>query len=177
MKFSVLFFIACIFALSSYTFAQQTPLPTSKNISASERAKYVGLQYSLFLLDGLEKVGGTLVSDVNDSKIYSISQIHKGKIKMLWFELMIRDNSNTAYSEVKDVLILPEIRKNQILVNYSACLLNDKLDSEIVAIAFNQPDEEYFTRISRAWRTNRTTEKFEEILVKGIKCENIGYGI
>lgn len=176
MKFLVLF-VACIFVLTSSAFGQQALSPTPKNISADEITKFVGLRYSLSLPNGLENVGGALVSNVNDSTRYSISQIHKGKVKMLWFELMNRDNSGASYSEVKDVLVLPKIRKNQVLVSYSACLLNDKLDNEIVAIAYDLPDEEYYTRIHRAWRANRETEKFEEIPVKGIKCENIGYGV
>ncbi len=177
MKFSILFFIVCVGVLLPCAFAQQAPLPNSQNASAVESAKYIGLRYSSSLPNGLENVGGSLVSDVNDAKAYSISQIHRGKVKMLWFELSNRNDSATPYSEVKDMLVLPEIRKNQILVSYSVCLLGNNLDREIVAIAYYQPDEEYFTRIRRAWRANRQTEKFEEIPTKGIKCENVGYGI
>lgn len=96
---------------------------------------------------------------------------------MLWFDrLTHRDEKGVAYWEVKDVLVLPAIPKTQILV-YAMCLLNDQPDGEIAAVADHQPTEQYFKRVRKAWRANRTTEKFEPMPVKGIKCENPAAGL
>ena len=95
---------------------------------------------------------------------------------MLWFDrLTHRDDQGIAYCELKDVLVLPVISKRQVLV-YAMCLLNNKPDGEIAAVA-DQAGVQYFTRVRKAWRTNRTTEKFEPIPVKGVKCENPGFGL
>ena len=73
-------------------------------------------------------------------------------------------------------MIIPRLPKKQVLV-YSLWLLNDQPDGEIAAVVDNQADVQYFTRVHRAWETNRQTEKFEVILTKGIKCENLGFGM
>ncbi|HEX8494805.1 MAG TPA: hypothetical protein VF658_18325 [Pyrinomonadaceae bacterium] len=176
MKSLALFLIACVVVLPC-AFAQQAPVRGQRNASAGESAKYIGLRHGPSLPAGLQEVGGSLVSDVGDVKEYGMSEVHKGKVKMLWFErLTHRDDSGAAYWEVKDVLVLPKILRKQILV-YSLCFLAQKPDGEIAAIADEEFEAEFFTRIRRAWRANRKTEKFEEISVKGIKCRNEGYGV
>ena len=55
--------------------------------------------------------------------------------------------------------------------------MNNRPDKEIVAIVDYQRGVEYFTRVRKAWRANRQTEKFEVIPTRGIKCENDGFGL
>jgi len=96
---------------------------------------------------------------------------------MLWFEYFThRDQTGTPYSEVKDVLVLPNISRNQVLV-YALCFSGQKPDSEIVAIADYQRYAQFFTRVRRAWRANRSLERFEEMSPGGVKCTNEGYGV
>ena len=118
-----------------------------------------------------------MVSGLNESKEYALSEVQKGRERMLWFEYLThRDQGNAPYWEVKDVLVLPGIRRNQVLV-FSLCFSGQKPDSEIVAIADYQPEAEFFTRVRRAWRANRSVERFEEISPRGVKCTNEGYGV
>lgn len=143
----------------------------------TDTAKYIGLRHGPKLPPGLKSIGGSVVSAVDDEKEYAMSEIQRARTRMLWFDrLTHRDEKGVAYWEVKDVLLLPAIPKNQILV-YAMCLLNDQPDGEIAAIADHQPTEQYFTRVRKAWRANRTTEKFEPMPVKGIKCENPAAGL
>ncbi len=144
---------------------------------AAEMVKYFGLRHGPTLPKGLKSIGGALVSEVNDSKEYAMSEVHKGTIKMLWFDrLTHRDDSGHPYWELKDVLVLPPMRKNHIIA-YRACFLDNQPDNEIAAVVTYVPQAQYFTRVHKAWRANRTTEKFEVIPARGIKCENDGYGV
>jgi hypothetical protein len=177
MKLSVVFLIGGITLLLPCASARQAPSANSQKTPAGELARYIGLRHGPSLPPGLKEVGGGLISETNDAEEYSVGEVHKGKVKMLWFErLTHRDASGKAYWEVKDVLARPMIRRGQLLV-YTTCFSNNNLDREIIAIADYQPDEEFLTRIRRAWRASRKTGKFEELPVKGIKCENVDYGI
>ncbi|MBD2496679.1 hypothetical protein H6G75_20405 [Nostoc sp. FACHB-280] len=57
-----------------------------------------------------------------------------------------------------------------------SCLLNGVNDPEIVAIVKYQ-DTEYWRQITKAWRSNRNSGKFEEISPRNIACENPGWGV
>ena len=154
--------------------AQRAAAPVKQS---TDTAKYIGLRHGKALPPGLKWIGGSLVSAVRDEKEYGMTEIHRGTTKMLWFERMThRDDNGTAYWEVKDVMVLPRISKKQVFL-YAFCLLNNQHDSEIAAVADYDADAQYFTRVCRAWRANRQTEKFEAILTKGIKCENPGLGL
>ncbi|WP_103867605.1 hypothetical protein [Aquimarina sp. I32.4] len=59
---------------------------------------------------------------------------------------------------------------------YHFCFKDGKQDEEIIAIA-KYEEEEFLTKILKAWRADRKTEKIIEIPVKGIKVENMEYGI
>ncbi len=157
-----------------------TLAPAAEQRAASQApdvTKYIGLRHGPTLPRELKLLGGSLVSAVGDEKEYAMSEVHRAKTKMLWFDhLTHRDDKGVAYWEVKDVLVLPAISRRQVLV-YAMCLLNNKPDGEIAAVADYQEGVQYFTRVRKAWRANRTTEKFEPMPVKGVKCENPGFGV
>jgi hypothetical protein len=177
VKLLLLLFLTFFFLFPSRSAGQRTASPDKGDTSAVERTKYVGLRHSASLPYGLKDVGGALVSRLNDAKEYGISEVRRGRVRMLWFEYLThRDQAGAPYWEVKDVLALPSIRRNQVLV-YSLCFSGQKPDSEIVAIADYQPYVEFFTRVRRAWRANRSVERFEEISPRGVKCTNEGYGV
>lgn len=145
--------------------------------SQTDAVKYIGRRYGPTQPPGIKYVGGALISELEDQKEYGISQVHKGRVKVLWFERMThRDERGVPYWELMDVLVVPPHTRKQVVV-YATCLMENRADKEIVAIADYQPGEQYFTRVRKAWRANRQTEKFEVIPTKGIKCENDGFGI
>ncbi len=67
-----------------------------------------------------------------------------------------------------------EIEKNRL--NTFFCYKGRKNDQEIIAIA-EYEEKEFLTKILKAWRADRKTEKIIEIPVDGIKVENIDYGL
>lgn len=177
MRLSGLFFIACAAVLLPGAYAQRAPSRKAQDKSAAGPGKYIGLRHGPSLPRGLKGTGGGLISDASDAEEHAISEVQKGRVKMLWLDrLTHRDDSGKAHWEVKDVLVLPAIPRKQVLV-YALCFSGENRDKEIIAVADYQPGEEYLTRVRRAWRANRKTEKFEEILTEGIRCENVDYGV
>jgi hypothetical protein len=173
----ILLFLTFFFLVPSRSGAQLTTAPVKGDASAAERTKYVGLRHGASLPNDLKNVGGALISGLNEAKEYGISEVRRGRVRMLWFEYFThRDQAGAPYWEVKDVLVLPSIRRKQVIV-YALCFSGQKPNSEIVAIADYQPHVEFFTRVRRAWRANRSVERFEEISPRGIKCTNEGYGL
>jgi hypothetical protein len=59
------------------------------------------------------------------------------------------------------------------------CYSKKGADSELIAIVEeSNSDSEFYTKILKAWRANRKSEKFEKIKPKKIlKCNNESYGI
>jgi len=52
------------------------------------------------------------------------------------------------------------------------CFLNNRRDTEIMAIIKFDPHAEYYRDIKKVWRVNRKTQKFAEISTRGISCRN-----
>ncbi len=173
----LLLLLAFLFLFPSHSLGQRTTSTGKADPSAAERIKYVGLRHGASLPDGLKLVAGGLVSSLEDAKQYAISEVRRGRKGMLWFEYLThRDQAGSPYWEVRDVLVLPVIRRGQVLA-YSSCFSRQKPDPEIVAIVDYQPNVEFFTRARRAWRAKRSVERFEEISPRGIKCTNEGFGM
>lgn len=145
--------------------------------SAVEASRYIGLRYEKSLPAGLKWVGAALVSDpYKDARQYSLMEVHRGRVKMLWFKFMTgRDAAGQPRWEVKDVLVLPRLTRTQLLV-YSTCFSGDRPDGEIVAVV-EYTDTEFYRRVRRAWRADRAAETFERIPPRGIKCTNEGFGM
>jgi hypothetical protein len=147
----------------------------AQTTSTSTNATYIGLRHGPKLPPGLKEEGGGLISDpYKDKTQFGIAHVTRGKQNFLWFELGTHHNAaGQAFWEVLDVVTLPPLRRNHIVM-YTLCLLNDKPDPEIAAVIEPIKPGSYDTRTLRAWRANRQTRKFEEITVKGVKCEMQG---
>lgn len=157
--------------------AQRGSTSNKQRSAQTDAVKYIGRRYGPTQPPGFKYIGGALISELGDKKEYGISEVHKGRVKALWFEYMThRDQGGVPYWELKDVLVVPPHSSKQVLA-YATCLIGNRPDKEIVAVVDYQPNEQYFTRVRRAWRANRQTEKFEVIPTKKIKCENEGYGV
>ena len=173
MKSLVIGLILCAIIPASYS--QQQP-KTAIAVTAQDKKPYIGLQYAGNKLPAGHKwIAGSLLSDpYKDEKQYGVTQVARGRVNMMWFDLLTHnDAEGQAHWIIKDVLFLPPIAKNQQLFHVD-CLLNDKPDPELVVIVDNVVRAGYYTRVRHAWRANRQTEKFEPIPTKGIKC--VGWG-
>jgi len=152
---------------------QQSPVGT---IATKDKSPYIGLRYAGNKLPrGHKWIGGALLTDpYSDKKQYGVTEVSKGRVKMMWFDsLTHHDAAGNAHWEIKDVLFLPSMRKNQLLF-YVDCLRFDKPDPELIVIADDVIRKGYFTQIRHAWRASRKSEQFEQISVTGIRCEGLG---
>ena len=133
----------------------------AKGLAPDKLRKYIGLHYPP-LPDGLSQIFGLLIWDSNE---YSLTLVSDGENKMLWLgKLTHQDSSSEAYWEVKDILELPKLDGDVVLIP-DGCLLNKKLDSEIFVIG-NVTNE----KILFAWRANTKLGIFEIISANGIEC-------
>ena len=108
-----------------------------------------------------------------------VSQISKGKTQMLWLEQVYRDGNAIKYYKVLDVLVLPRIAKDELLVGRGG-MYHYQVDPRIIAIArFNKTDHErqYLKVVKRAWKVDVRAGKIRPIKTEGIVCINEGYGI
>jgi hypothetical protein len=152
---------------------QQTPAGLNPT---NDKSPYIGLRYAGNKLPrGHKWIGGSLLTDpYSDEKQYGVTEVSKGRVKMMWLDrLTHHDAAGNAHWEIKDVLFLPPIRKNQQLL-YVGCFLANKPDSELVVIADTVVRGGYYVRVRHAWRANRKAEKFQQIPVAGVKCEALG---
>jgi hypothetical protein len=158
-----------------------TPCSVGQRASSAQTSaeKYVGTRIGKSLPAGLKSKDHFLISSKSGVDIpmdFGIRSVYKARLRMLWFERVTqRDAKSVLQWKVLDVLALPPIRKNQILA-HSICFIGDEFEPEVLGI-FDYQDKQYFTRVRRAWRANRLSEKFEEIPAKNIKCENEGWGV
>ena len=128
--------------------------------------------------------GGAIIGEVFNNKQYTISSLSgKGDIvKYILFEESLRIKGLDGEFKILDVLDLTG--EKYILLNdkdknlhYHFCYKDDKNDQEIIAIAQYDENAEFLTKIYKAWRADRKTEKIIEIPVEGIKVENMDYGL
>lgn len=164
-------FLVFLVSFSSYSQAQQR---TSDSVA--EKSPYLGLRYAGNKLPhGHKWIGGALLTDpYSDEKQYGVTEVAKGRVKMMWLDrLTHHDAAGNAHWEIKDVLFLPALRKNQLLF-YVNCSWADKPDSELVVITDAVVRAGYYGRVRHAWRANRKAEKFQQIPGARIKCEGQG---
>lgn len=91
---------------------------------------------------------------------------------MLWLEKIVaRDGDGVPTWQVKDVLTFPKLKKNQeFLLSYSSSCKRDNQESlDLIVLAEFSPKQKTY-KINKAWQSNIEKEKFEKILIKGIKC-------
>jgi hypothetical protein len=158
-----------------------TPCAVGQRASSAQTSaeKYVGMQMGKSLPAGLKSKDHFLISSKSGVDIpldFGIRAVYRARLKMLWFERATqRDAKSVLQWKVLDVLALPPIRRTQILA-HSICFIGKEFEPEVFGI-FDYQDKEYFTRVRRAWRANRLSEKFEEIPAKNIKCGNEAWGL
>lgn len=166
-----LLFLVILFSPSTH--GQQTP--AGLNV-VNDKSQYLGLRYAGNKLPrGHTWIGGALITDpYSNEKQYGVTEVAKARVRMMWLDrLTHHDAGGNAHWEIKDVLFLPPIQKNQLLF-YVNCFRANKPDLELVVVTDPVVRGGYYGRVRHAWRANRKTEKFEQVPVTGIKCEGQG---
>jgi len=148
-------------------------LPATASAQKKEFVGYrhKGVVYGEILSNGAKDLGGGLLSDEE----YGVSRFSKGRKQMLWLEkITSRDKKGVPNWEVRDVLIIDNLKKNQdLLFSYrSTYTSNSEEDIDLIVLAELQPARKTY-KVLQAWRADLLKEKFEKISVEGIGCEYV----
>ena len=146
----------------------------------NEAAKYIGYKYAgvlpgVAMPNGVKHLGGGLIGDIDADPVYGISQLEKGRTKMLWLEASTGKNETGVTGwEVKDVLAFPAMKAADYLFFYGdpaiSCTRDGRDIPNLVGVGQIIRKRAQF-RPSKFWIANLTTKKFEAVPVAGVKCE------
>lgn len=126
--------------------------------------------------------GGAIIEESFKGRKYSLSEF-QGKNDVAKFIVFVENlefkNSGRKFRIVdvldltgKEYFFLKDVDKN-LYIHF--CYKDGINDQEIIAIAEYEENVEFFTKIYKAWRADRRTEKIVEIPIDGIKVENVGF--
>ena len=149
-------------------------------VSLSQEEKYIG---STAIPEQLKSTQGWLiqnskygVSEVISAECFEFMSCDSPNEHMMWLQKFLGNKPDgKAIFEVVDVLNIPNNTNNktqdkeQIL---PFCLLNNQSSPEIFALGIFEGDQDFFTKISKAWRVNLQTAQFESISTNNVKCIN-----
>ena len=162
--------IVC-FLLLSLVSAGQTKKPGAEYVGYN----YKGVTPGTTLPNGVKHLGGSLVGEINSDPVHGISQVSKGKMKMLWLEVSTgQDSGGVTGWLVKDVLSFYNQRANDHLL-FGAdpaieCNRDGKPVEHLVGIGKIDRKQDIF-RPSILWTANLKTLKFDPVSTTGFKCQ------
>jgi hypothetical protein len=158
-----------LFSLSIIVSAQTT-----------DRTRYINYQYKgvvpeTTLPNGVRHLGGGLIGDFDADPVYGISQVQKGRTKMLWLEASTgKDDTGVTGWKVLDVLSFPALLKTDYLyfINDPSimCLKNGSDVPDLVGVGRLNSTRGVF-QPSKLWVANLKTKRFEPYSVAGVKCQ------
>ena len=131
--------------------------------------RHKGVVYGETLPNGVKDLGGGLLSDEN----YGVSRYSKSGNDMLWLErILSRDAKGVPTWQVKDVLMLDKLSKNQVLLfSYSStCTENGRENLDLIVLAELSANKKSY-KILRAWKASVKNEKFKKISIANINCK------
>jgi hypothetical protein len=167
--------------------ASPEPIPTCPPEYATPQAlpanmqpeDYIGLRYYGHL-PGLEYRSGIRVPRGNRHGL-GVREVWDGQNRMVWLDWWVcHDSNGRPFWEIRDVIVIPEISKNQFLA-FAVCGRSGALMPGIVAIGelteqeskillTPGPDPLTITDIKNAWIINLETLKLDPIPTKGVFC-------
>ena len=142
-------------------------------------ASYVGYEYKGVVPDtklpnGVKHQGGGLISDHNIDPVYGISQVSKGKTRMLWLEVSTGQNEKGITGwRVLDVISLPALTRSQHILfppdPAVECLRNGKAVPHLVALGRVDRRRGIFLQ-QRVWTADLMKMKFQPASIRGLRC-------
>jgi hypothetical protein len=118
---------------------------------------------------------GIIDTDDTSNANYSLGSF-QGPGDIDKYVVFLKNNNGNKVLDILDLTrekILEDDDKN---LYYHFCYKDNKNDQEIIAIA-EYEEEEFLTKIIRAWQADRKSEKIIEISVDGITVSNEEYGL
>jgi hypothetical protein len=168
MKLIRLFLIAALLILPAVVLGQPKR-------SAYINYEYKGVLPSATLPNGVKHFGGGLIGEIAADPVHGISQVAKGRTKMLWLEVSTGKNASGVTGwRVKDVLAFPALTKSDYLffAGDPAILCSRKGSAVVNLVGVGRINRRQGSfQPSKLWVANLRTEKFEPMSLTGVKCE------
>lgn len=126
---------------------------------------------------GFRDGGGACISRALDKNVceYSLGILRKRGAHLLYLgKSAPRIDPKKARWTVTDQLSIKDI-PNGHDISFGLCELNGVQDEAILAVV-KITNTDWFTHVHSAYKVNLTTERFEKIPAKGIRCFNEGWG-
>jgi hypothetical protein len=149
-------------------------------VGQAKKSPYIGYEYkgvvpSATLPNGVKHFGGGLIGKIDADPVHGISQVEKGRTKMLWLEVSTgQDAGGVSGWRVKDVLVFPALtRSDYIFFAGDPAILCRQRGTEIVNLVGvgRIARRDAIFRPSKLWVANLGTDKFEPMSLAGVKCE------
>ena len=137
--------------------------------------EYKGVNPSSMLPNGVKHMGGGLIGDYDADPVYGISQVEKGKTKMLWLEVSTgRDSSGVTGWKVLDVLSFRALGPANYIFFIGdpaiSCSRNGKEIPNLVGIGRIVRRQGIF-KPSNLWTADLITKRFKPTDAYGVKCQ------
>lgn len=90
-------------------------------VGQAKKSPYIGYEYkgvvpSATLPNGVKHFGGGLIGKIDADPVHGISQVEKGRTKMLWLEVSTgQDAGGVSGWRVKDVLVFPALTRSDYI--------------------------------------------------------------
>lgn len=149
-------------------------------MSQAKRSPYINYEYKGVipngtLPNGVKHFGGGLIGKIDADPVHGISQVAKGRTKMLWLEVSTgQDARGVTGWRVMDVLAFPAPPKSDYLFFAGdpaiSCRRRGTAIVNLVGVGRIIRRQGIF-RPSRLWIANIKSEKFEPVSLAGVKCE------
>lgn len=147
----------------------------SQGFSGYVGYEYEGVRPGTTLPNGVKLLGGGLIGDVEADPVYGISEVQKGKIKMLWLEVSTGKNSTGVTGwKVLDVLGFSTLARTRYVFFTGDPAIGCRRGGNDIP---NLVGEGRIVRArgvfvpSNLWVANLKRKKFERISLAGVKCE------
>ena len=148
--------------------------------AAAAPAQYVGYEYKgvtpdSVLPNGVKHLGGSLISDINADPVYGISQVSRGRTRMLWLEVSTGQNEKGVTGwRVLDVISFPRLAAAQHMhiSPFDAaveCVRDGLPVIRLVSLGTLNSRKATFTP-QRAWIADIAKKKFTPASIRGLRC-------
>ncbi len=145
----------------------------------NDRTRYLGYEYAGVLPDstlpnGVKHFGGGLIGDIEADPVNGISQVQRGRTKMLWLEESTgKDATGVTGWRVRDVLSFPTIPKADYLFFVGDPAIDCKRRGNpipnLVGVGRIMQRQGIF-RPSRLWTADLDKVRFKPLALTGVKC-------
>jgi hypothetical protein len=136
--------------------------------------RYAGVVPGKTLPNGVKHLGGGMIGDFEAETVYGVSQVQRGRTKMLWLEASTgKDSGGITGWRVLDVLSFPGLTRADHLLFADdpavLCRRSGKDIPNLVGVGRINMRRGTFTP-SRLWVADLKSLKFVPLKLRGISC-------